>query len=177
MALCRASRAALPLPAFSILVSKSLHDALRRRDVYFPAVAFWVWSSQPWKHSYKLFPELHQATSWHLVVFNFSTIGTVHSPPAQFCIQRSGRVLMEGQSRLSPMVSVWRHVMIHMGCVWSEKAQSLLILPLFCHLGRKRQCVELISSLSPSAGGPCCFGLTFPKHLRGCLGIIENMFL
>lgn len=32
--------------------------------------------------------------------------------------------------------------MIHMGCVWSKKAQPLLILPLFCHLrwkGRERR--------------------------------------
>lgn len=39
------------------------------------------------KNSYKLFPELNHLTSWHLVVFNFVTIGTVHSSQSQFFIR------------------------------------------------------------------------------------------
>lgn len=45
-----------------------------------------LWSLSTMKNSYKLFPELNHLTSWHLVVFNFVTIGTVHSSQSQFFI-------------------------------------------------------------------------------------------
>lgn len=45
-----------------------------------------LWSLSAMKNSYKLFPELNHLTSWHLVVFNFVTIGTVHSSQSQFFI-------------------------------------------------------------------------------------------
>lgn len=66
--------------------------------------------------------------------------------------------------------------MIHMGCVWSEKAQSLLSLPLFCHLGEKRECVELIFSLFPSVGGLRNAGLIFPKHLQSVWHPLEYSY-
>lgn len=74
--------------------------------------------------------ELRHPTPWRSVVLKFSTIGTVHS----------GSALHWGGRAVTAPGSVWRwHVMVHMVWVGSQKAQPLLILPLFCHLGANRE--------------------------------------
>jgi hypothetical protein len=72
------------------------------------------------------------------------------------------------------MVSVWWHVIIHVGGVWSQEAQSLLVLPLFCHLG-KRESVQLIFSLFPSADGPQSFCVNF-SHIPTVWHYIEYIY-